>query len=109
MFWAPHCRYIHPENGEVLPALSLERSFRREMRPQGFGPQDPSQQPPGWSSLPPQTLRPTPVQSTSTLQVEEERRIKVEREFLQLIVPNILCLTDFPNLGKSQKLKNKWQ
>ena len=105
--WTPRCRYVHPENGEVFPA-SGEKTFRQGVQTQGFVSQDRSQQPPGWSSLPPPALHPAPPPPTvnNSTQGEQERRAKVVKEFLQLIVPNLMCMTDFPNLEKRQNQIN---
>ena len=108
--YAPRCRYVHPESGEVMPVKSVGRGAGQSTQSQGFGPQSWSQQPPGWTNLPPPailpTLPPTSAQATSVTQVEQERRTKVIQEFFQIIVPNMMCLTQFPNLEKSQNQKN---
>ena len=106
--WTPRCRYVHPENGEVLPARSVERGSGQNVKRPNFGSQDMRQQPPGWSSLPaPPPVCPAPPPSPAPVNqlplAEQERRNKVVKEFLQLIVPNLMCMTSFPSLGNSQK------
>ena len=91
--WKPRCKYLHPEDGEFLPAQNVAK----DSGSQGFGLAGFSQQPPGWSSLPPPTAA-GPAQSNNLPQVELERRTKVIEQFLKLIVPNLMCMTDFPNL-----------
>ena len=104
--WAPRCRYVHPENGEVLPAGNVERGSRTNVQRTNFGAQDIGQQPPGWSNIPPPAVCPAPPTSPAPvshlLQGEQERRNKVIQEFLQLIVPNLMCMTTFPSLEKNQ-------
>ena len=54
--WKPRCRYVHLEDGEIIPPIVPTRSQpRQETREQGFGPPDLSQAPPGFSmrSFPP--------------------------------------------------------
>ena len=85
--WTPRCRYVHPENGEVLPT-GVERSFRQGMQAQVFGQQDSSQQLPGWNNPPPPIIRPhlpSTSQANNLTQGEQERRSKVLMNFLQLL------------------------
>ena len=107
--WTPRCRYVHPENGEVLPVRSVERNTTNNALKPNFGVKGLSQQPPGWNSLiPPATCPPPPTTRAPGIQVpqvDQERRNKVITDFLQLIVPNLMCMTDFPSLEKSQSRK----
>ena len=107
--WTPQCRYVHSENGEVLPSRSVGKGIG-EVRTQGFGPQDWSRQPPGWTSLSPPAPSaappPPPTQATMISEGEQERRTKVIQEFIQIIIPNLMCLTEFPNLGRNQNKRN---
>ena len=107
--WAPRCRYVHPEQGEVIPARSVERRGGDFIQTQGFGTQDVSQQPPGWTSLRPPAVSATPpstpTRATSQPAEEQERRTRIIQEFLEIVVPNLRCLTEFPNLVKSQHQK----
>ena len=98
--WKPRCKYIHPEDGDIIPAINVATVSGG----QDFGLPDISQQPPGWSSLPaPRPSLPTgPAQPNNLQQVELERRTNVIEQFLKLIVPNLMCLTEFPNLGRKQ-------
>ena len=104
--WTPRCKYVHPENGEVLPTRRSISDGRQTVQTQGFGSQDMSQQPPGWTHLPPPAVLPTPVQATDSKAGEMERRTHVIQEFLQMIIPNLMCLTQFPNLEKTKKTIN---
>ena len=51
--WKPRCRYVHVEDGELLPARARREEGRRSHTPQsrnqGFAVQDVSQPPPGYS------------------------------------------------------------
>ena len=95
--WKPWCKYIHPEDGVVL----LVRNVARDSARQGFGTLDYSHQPPGWTRLFPPS-RPTPpaapAQDNQIPQSELERRSSVIEQFIKLIVPNLMCMTEFPNL-----------
>ena len=99
--WKPQCRYLHPEDGESLPAGPGG---------QGFGVNNFSQQPPGWSSLPPpsppNTSPTVPSQENQQLQMEQEKRTNVIEQFLKLIVPNLLYMTQFPNLTRKNSQGN---
>ena len=90
------------ESGEVLPTRRVGNVGQQTMQTQGFGPQGWSQQPPGWTHIPPPAILPTPpstpVQATTITVRETERRTKVIQEFLQMIIPNLMCLTQFPSL-----------
>ena len=112
--WKPRCRYVHPEEGEALPVRGV-REGPREGRaricfyptncprggpvaeggscsyfhpnpanPQDFVSLDYSQPPPGWSSPPP------PAQVRET------------RGAVSVIVPNRMCLIQYPNLERIQ-------
>ena len=108
--WTPHCKYVHPESGEVLLTRRVGNVGQQTMQTQGFGPQGWSQQPPGWTHIPPPAIFPTPpstpVQATTITVGETERRTKVIQEFLQMIILNLMCLTQFPSLEKSQNKRN---
>ena len=89
---------------------SKVRSYLPEVwKGEGFGTQDVSRQPPGWTSLRPPavgaTPPSTPARATSIPEEEQERRTRIIQEFLEIVVPNLMCLTEFPNLGKSQHQK----
>ena len=103
--WKPRCKYIHPEDGEVIPARNVEKGSER----QGFGPNNYTQQPPGWTRLPPPSpphLSAAPAQDTKIPQVELERRSNVIEQFIKLIIPNLMCMTEFPNLLRKQNKSN---
>ena len=112
--WKPRCRYVHPEDGESLPVQRLREGPREGVirncfypnncprggpvaqggfcsyfhpnspRVQDFVSLDYSQQPPGWSRLPP------PAQDR-----EQEQEV---RGAVRVIVPNRRCLKQYPNL-----------
>jgi uncharacterized C2H2 Zn-finger protein len=98
--WKPRCRYVHLEDGETLPERSWRGGHRQGMVRQDFGPQDFSQQPPGWSSNPPPTPAPT---SPSSVQEDQTRRNNVIQEFLRIIVPNLMSMTEFPSLQATRR------
>ena len=104
--WKPRCKYIHPEDGESLPAQNVGRASVR----QGFGSPNISQQPPGWNHLIPPTLPHTPPTAAphqdQSSQVEQERRANVIGELIKLMIPNLMCLTEFPSLVRKQNLRN---
>ena len=103
--WKPRCKYIHPEDGEVIPARIVESSYEV----QGFGSHNYTQQPPGWTRLSPPSpphLPAAPAQDTKIPQVELERRTNVIEQFIKLIIPNLMCMTDFPNLLRKQNQSN---
>ena len=48
--WKPRCKYVHPEDGEVIPARpTREGGSGSQPRQAGFGTQDCSQAPPGYT------------------------------------------------------------
>ena len=115
--WKPRCRYVHPEDGESLPVQRVREGPREGMAricfyptncPRGgplaqggfcsyFHPNsttvqdfislDYSQQPPGWSRLPP------PAQTR-----EQEQNLQEVRGAVRVIVPNRMCRKQYPNL-----------
>ena len=99
----PRCKYVHLEDGETLPERNGSSGHRQGMVRQDFGPRDFSQQPPGWSSIPPPTPAPTsppppPTPPPSSVQEELTRRNNVIQEFLRIMVPNLMSMTEFPSL-----------
>ena len=101
--WKPQCRYVHPEDGEALPERRVRGGHIERMVSQDFGPQHLSQQPPGWSQFPPPTPpSPSPAPAQPRPQEEQERKTNVIQEFLKLIVPDLMCMNQFPNLRKRQ-------
>ena len=48
--WKPRCRYVHLEDGEIIPPRSLREEGRRSQpREEGFGQPDCTQLPPGYT------------------------------------------------------------
>ena len=80
--WKPRCRFVHPEDGESVARGSASGPGSPA---QGFVNPDLGTQPPGWNHLPP------PASNSS------EQLIQQIQQQLQQI--NLMCLTQFPNLG----------
>ena len=50
--WKPRCRYVHPEDGEIIqPRVSREQGGRPHPREQGFGHLNCNQPPPGYNYI----------------------------------------------------------
>ena len=109
--WKPRCKYVHPENGESLPVkqarvfsalqMSQGQSFHQAASKGhqggsgslGFGSPDIGRHPPGWTQIPPPTYQ-------SPGQVMENIKKKIQEMMMNVIVPDLMCLSQFPNLGK---------
>ena len=104
--WKPQCKYVHPEDGEALPVRSVRSRPLVSIMRQDFGPQVFNQQPPDWRSIPPPTLSPTlpppPHPAQGSQQEDQKRKTYVIQEFLRLMVPDIMCMNEFPNLKRGQ-------
>ena len=83
--WKPRCKYIHPEDGEVVPPREERgrRTNNNENRGQGFGGVDLSRAPPGYL--------------VGTL-------VGMRSQGGQQSLPDIRNMTEFPNMGEPRYL-----
>ena len=114
--WKPRCKYVHPEDGESLPirdrqervpapAQRLQRlHFPPQAAPQGhqepsgsqgFGHPDVGHHPPGWTQIPPPIYR-------NPEQIIENITKQIQEMVMNVVTPNLMSLTQFPNLRKKQ-------
>ena len=99
--WKPRCKYVHPEDGESLPVRQARvlttpqrsQGHQGQAQSQNFGSPKMVHHPPSWSQIPPPAYQ-------SQEHIMENIQQKIQEMMVNVIVPNLMSLSQFPNIRK---------